>query len=110
MRTDIYWSSRSSQSPAIVFSKALSPLFQGLKTFTQSVWENAKQGILRIGSGYGEPRIWHTTDRQGNLRWHLYDPVGEKRYGFESELAVRCWLEQRYNLKPSHTDSSDRLR
>jgi len=101
VRTDIYWSSKS---PSIVFSKALPTLFQGVKTLTQAVWENGKQSIVRICSGDREPRIWHTHDRQGNLRWHLQDPLSETRLVFESELEVRCWLEQRYNMNPSNAD------
>ncbi|HEY9649105.1 MAG TPA: hypothetical protein V6C95_00470 [Coleofasciculaceae cyanobacterium] len=43
-----------------------------------------------------EPRIWKTTDRQGNTVWRVYDPVSDRAVSLESEDEIRSWLEKRY--------------
>jgi hypothetical protein len=43
-----------------------------------------------------EPRIWTTTDRDGNTTWHAYDPVSDRTRSLDSESEMRIWIEQRY--------------
>jgi hypothetical protein len=43
-----------------------------------------------------EPRIWTTTDRDGNTTWHAYDPVSDRTTSLDSESEMRIWIEQRY--------------
>ena len=41
-------------------------------------------------------RIWTQATKQGNV-WYVYDPTDSVQHQFDSEAAVRTWLEQRYN-------------
>ena len=34
--------------------------------------------------------------RNGEIQWTVYDPTTDGRYVFDSQQAVRTWLEQRY--------------
>ena len=43
-----------------------------------------------------EPRIWTTTDRNGNTAWNAYDPVSDRTTSLNSESEMRIWIEQRY--------------
>jgi hypothetical protein len=42
-----------------------------------------------------EPEVWQTTDRSGNLWWHVYDPLTGQTADLESEEAVQIWLDDR---------------
>ena len=42
-------------------------------------------------------RIWVKETKLGNY-WYVYDPISRENYHqFDSEAAMRAWLEQRYN-------------
>lgn len=43
-----------------------------------------------------EPRIWKTTDRDGNTVWRAYDPVSDRAIRLDSEDEIRAWIERRY--------------
>ncbi|MEA5464130.1 hypothetical protein [Leptothoe sp. PORK10 BA2] len=43
-----------------------------------------------------QPQIWTKETKQGNL-WCVHDPVNGAQHQFDSEEALRTWLEQRYN-------------
>jgi hypothetical protein len=60
------------------------------------------QALINFGSRVvnfltGEPeiRIWQKT-RNGHSVWFAYDPITDKKQRFDSEEAVRQWLECRY--------------
>ena len=44
-----------------------------------------------------EPRVWKTSDRSGQVHWHVYDPLTNRYAAFDSEDETRVWLEERYN-------------
>ncbi|NER79449.1 MAG: hypothetical protein F6K42_07670 [Leptolyngbya sp. SIO1D8] len=67
------------------------------------VWRASKEGLKRVGSsllnyfsGSMEPRISVKRDRNGNASFAAYDPIDCAHHTFNSEEAVRVWLEQRY--------------
>ena len=41
-------------------------------------------------------RIWVKETKQGS-QWCVYDPIGSTHRQFDSEEAMRVWLEQRYS-------------
>ena len=43
-----------------------------------------------------QPRIWTQETKQGTL-WCVHDPFNGAQHQFDSEAALRIWLEQRYN-------------
>jgi hypothetical protein len=43
-----------------------------------------------------EPRIRQVRRPSGEVYWRAYDPVTRQSASFDSEAAVRSWLEQRY--------------
>jgi hypothetical protein len=43
-----------------------------------------------------EPKVWQSTDRFGQTRWHAYDPVTGRSVCRDCEAEIRIWLEERY--------------
>jgi hypothetical protein len=43
-----------------------------------------------------EPRIWQSTDREGQTWWHVHDPQTGDRIDLESEEDVCVWIEQSF--------------
>jgi hypothetical protein len=43
-----------------------------------------------------EPQVSLRRDRSGAIVWQVYDPMTEQNSYFDSEDAVRVWLDQRY--------------
>ena len=67
------------------------------------IWRQAVTGLGQIGHsllnyfcGSMEPRILTKRDRQGDVYFVAYDPVSNQRCTFNSEGALRSWLDQRY--------------
>lgn len=52
-----------------------------------------------------EPKVWQSTDRQGQLCWHAYDPVTNRSFWCASEDEMRCWLEERYSYQAVKSSS-----
>lgn len=73
----------------------------GQKPFVKSGLATAvNRGLSNLVTrlaGNPEPQIWQTRDRQGDLIWHVYDPMNNQSSVFQSEMEVRVWLDQRYN-------------
>lgn len=44
-----------------------------------------------------QPQVRAYRTRHGQPAWSIYDPLSRKTHRFDSETAVRAWLEQRYN-------------
>ncbi|NJO46360.1 MAG: hypothetical protein HC825_05110 [Oscillatoriales cyanobacterium RM1_1_9] len=44
-----------------------------------------------------EPKIWQTQGSDQTQVWHVYDPQTAETLSFDSEMALRAWLEDRYN-------------
>lgn len=42
-----------------------------------------------------DPNIWQTTNERGQPRWHIYEPKTGKISHWDTEEAVRTWLENR---------------
>jgi hypothetical protein len=71
------------QNPLIKLS-----LISGLKRIFQPLTD-----FLSTGD---KLQIWTTTDRYGNITWHVYDPISDRSVSRCSEVEMREWLEQRY--------------
>jgi hypothetical protein len=68
----------------------------GLAGFVQQfgrVWRS-----LEILGCSGEPNIWQSMDRHGNLWWHAYDPATGQTSYLSSEEEVLMWLDQRHSF------------
>ncbi len=64
---------------------------------TPSHWLRAAgQWLLQALTEGDQLKVWESQTKQGN-RWCIYDPIGDAHHQFESEEAMRVWLEQRYN-------------
>ncbi|MBX2863718.1 MAG: hypothetical protein KTR27_09185 [Leptolyngbyaceae cyanobacterium MAG.088] len=77
----------------------------------EQLWQPTPAKKLRQASGYwlrvagkwllqtltagDQPRIWEKETKQGS-QWCLYDPIDATQHQFDSEEAMRAWLEQRY--------------
>lgn len=68
-------------------------------------WRSHLQGVLDgwLGNAPAVPqlRVWHHSDRHGQLSWSGYDPVTGRSIHRVSEDEIRTWIEQRYRLSPS---------
>ena len=51
--------------------------------------------LLKALTQTDEPRIW-VSSRSREKRWCAYDPFTNRSVSFDSEEALRVWLEQRY--------------
>ncbi|MEM1292219.1 MAG: hypothetical protein AAGH67_12155 [Cyanobacteria bacterium P01_H01_bin.162] len=64
----------------------------------QSRWSQLGHAIVNylVGAQAQDPTIWTKRDRKGHLYYEAYDPVTQTRHHFDSERAVRVWLDERY--------------
>lgn len=46
--------------------------------------------------GSGEPRLWQSCDRHGQILWNGYDPTTGRSVQGVSEADMLTWLEQRH--------------
>lgn len=53
--------------------------------------------LLKYFTGSQEPQITLRRDRASNVYYSVYDPVNQYRDTFDSEHAVRAWLDERYH-------------
>ncbi|MBW4696186.1 MAG: hypothetical protein KME27_31110 [Lyngbya sp. HA4199-MV5] len=58
--------------------------------------EQASQFLVERLMTDAEPRVWYTSDADGCLLWHAYDPVTGRSFTDVSEAEMRAWIEQRY--------------
>ncbi|MEM1242871.1 MAG: hypothetical protein AAGI45_23820 [Cyanobacteria bacterium P01_H01_bin.26] len=63
---------------------------------TSNWLRTAGQWLVSALAEGNQLRIWTQETKQGNV-WCVYDPTDNVRHQFDSEAAVRTWLEQRYN-------------
>ena len=52
--------------------------------------------LLCFLAGQQTLSIRSTVLTNGTIQWRVYDPATDSRYTFDSQQAVRTWLEQRY--------------
>ena len=64
----------------------------------QSRWSQLGHAIVHylVGAQAQAPKIWPKRDRDGHLYYEAYDHVTPARHHFDSERAVRVWLDERY--------------
>ena len=64
----------------------------------QSRWSQLGRAVVNylVGAQAQDPKIWTHRDRDGHLYYEAYDPVTRTRHHFDSERAVRVWLDERY--------------
>lgn len=59
-------------------------------------WSQWGHALLKYFVGSKEPQISTHYDDAGNPFYVVYDPVAHQRYTFDTEQAVRTWLDGRY--------------
>ena len=63
---------------------------------TSSKWlHSAGQWLVKSLTEGDQLRIWVKETKQGNY-WCVHDPISGKHNRFDSEDAMRIWIEQRY--------------
>lgn len=76
------------------------------------LWQRLGEALLRwVAPGHG-PTIHCTTLASGEQRWRVFNPATGTRLVFESEAAVRTWMETAWLNKPAlnQPDPIDRMR
>lgn len=63
-----------------------------LKKAIHQIW----QAIAIILPLSDEPQIYQKHDHQGNVYFHVYDPVTNSSFTFHSEQEVLVWLDERF--------------
>ena len=63
-----------------------------LSDILRPIW----QGVVSVLAPLDGPRIKQIEDPHGGLTYMTYDPVTGSRHRFDSEEALRVWLERRY--------------
>ena len=58
--------------------------------------KTAMSQMLSRVSEYPEPQVSLQRDRFGATIWRVFDPMTEQTVYFDSEEAVRVWLDRRY--------------
>ena len=62
-----------------------------------NVWLRAVgQWLVQALTEGNQLRIWVKDTKQSST-WHVYDPTNGMRRQFDSEEALRIWLDQRYS-------------
>ena len=56
----------------------------------------AGQWLVQTLTAGNQLRIWTQETKQGS-RWFAYNPMDGRHHQFDSEDALRVWLEQRHN-------------
>ncbi len=60
------------------------------------LWDIGQLLVYRLASGH-EPMIRQCVNHQGEVKWRVYDPMGNRIYILNSEQEVREWLENLRN-------------
>jgi hypothetical protein len=60
------------------------------------MWDVGKLIVYRLASGH-EPIIRKCTTTQGEVKWRVYDPVGDRVSMLNSEQEVHDWLKNLRN-------------
>ena len=71
---------------------------QKIKQASGNLLRNAGQWLLQTLTEGDQPRIWTTETAQGT-RWCVRSPGYDEHRQFDSEDALRVWLEQRHYSK-----------
>ncbi|MGB7488295.1 MAG: hypothetical protein WA901_19035 [Phormidesmis sp.] len=75
--------------------RQVSRQYQGLARF--SAWlQQSGIALFNFLTGQQVLSIQVKTLADGRQRWTAYDPATDTRHVFDSQQAVRTWLEQRY--------------
>jgi hypothetical protein len=61
-----------------------------------SAFKRGLQQIIQYLNSGNELKVWTTRARDGEIRWHAYDRVSDRRVVTESEAQMRAWVEERY--------------
>jgi hypothetical protein len=61
-----------------------------------SAFKRGLQQIIQYLNRGSELQVWTTIARDGEIRWHAYDPVSDRRVVTQSEAQMRAWVEERY--------------
>ncbi|MCU0564975.1 MAG: hypothetical protein MUF49_00055 [Oculatellaceae cyanobacterium Prado106] len=72
---------------------------EGLPQEPNRFWQRFHDGLQSLFSTLvtnSEPKIRLKQNRNGERYWQVYDPSTNYSTTFDSETAVRIWLEQRY--------------
>lgn len=59
------------------------------------VWQTLTHPFHNLFSD--EPKIKVYRDSQGNVEWHIYDPLSDRNIWVSTEAEVYTWLESRYH-------------
>ncbi|MEM6450119.1 MAG: hypothetical protein AAF703_07390 [Cyanobacteria bacterium P01_D01_bin.105] len=62
---------------------------------TPNVLKRLAKSLVAVLLGEQSMRIW-TSYRKGELVWHVYDPISDRRSSHKSENDLRAWLENRH--------------
>ncbi|MBT9315016.1 hypothetical protein [Leptothoe spongobia] len=68
---------------------------QKIKQASSNLLRNAGQWLVQTLTEGDQLRIW-TTETSEGTRWCVRNPVDDMQHQFDSEEALRVWLEQRY--------------
>lgn len=60
--------------------------------------------LIEFLTGQSEPSIRKKQTADGSVQWIVYDPQSNQRSVFDSEQAVRVWLEQRHLFVGAYDD------
>lgn len=64
----------------------------------QIIWTFLNQPLFVPSlSASSEPQIWTTLEGDGNIWWHVYDPMTGQKNVLGSEQEVLIWLEEHLN-------------
>jgi len=63
---------------------------------TKSIWWQWGRALVNFLTGKQTLSIKEKRLQNGERQWHVYDAPSDTHRVFESEHAVRSWLEQRY--------------
>ncbi len=84
-----------------VTCRCLQNIHVAMKNFHVLFWlgimlKNLYRRWLGVLSGSSELEVWHSLDRFGKIRWHVYDFSSGRSAYLNSEAEVRRWLDERY--------------
>ena len=54
--------------------------------------------LVRQLTGSSEPRVWSSTDANGETLWNAIDMASDRTLRNATETEMRIWLEERYTL------------
>jgi hypothetical protein len=95
MKTTAFWIHHVFSNP-VSDPDYSSPKSTGEKV--KSILQQVRARLAQWMCESDEPRVWTTRRSMGTCIWHVYDPISNTRYRFDSESETRTWLEKRYYL------------